>query len=80
MTQRSKSAILIRLMDVWIKPADGDWMQLARNAPAAFDEPLSFVELGQSIREAFGGGVQAAEGAELQLRFRWVRAPEEEDE
>jgi hypothetical protein len=36
--------------------------------------------LAQSIRDALGGGVQAAEGAELELRFRWMLAPPEDDE
>lgn len=71
---------LVRLMDARLKPADGEWMELARNAPAAFDEPLNFVDLAECIRAAFGGGVQAAEGAELELRFRWRQMVQEEDE
>jgi hypothetical protein len=34
MTQRGSSDThLIRLMDVRLKPAGGDWMELARGAP-----------------------------------------------
>ena len=71
---------LIRLMDVTVtRPGEEPWV-LARNSPVAVDVEGRFVDLGESLRESFGGGFQVTDGTELELAFRWKPAYVEDED
>ena len=71
----------IRLLSIRFKPAGEErWMDLAVNAPAAFDQEGEWIDLGPSLREAFGGFLQVALGAEVEVKVKWQLLPPEEDE
>jgi hypothetical protein len=70
---------LLRLLSVRFK-VNGEWVELARDAVAGFDVDGDYVDVGQSIREAFGGGIQAGTDREIELRFTWTEPPADEEE
>ena len=71
----------IRLLTVRLKPAGEErWLDIALNAPAGFDREGEYIDLGPCLREAFGGGVMVALGAELELRVSWRLLAPGEDE
>lgn len=63
---------LIRLTTLRVRPAGGDWLELARDMPTV-DGNGAYVKLLDDLP------MLAIEGAELELKVTWVKPPPAED-